>query len=53
MLKCSIAPAVWIAGARLTAFELLHDGLPSTLICDSAAASLMASGQVNIMGRMD
>ena len=33
-------------GARLTAFELLHDGLPSTLICDSAAASLMSSGQV-------
>ncbi|GAX82127.1 hypothetical protein CEUSTIGMA_g9555.t1 [Chlamydomonas eustigma] len=34
-------------GARLTAFELLHDGLPSTLICDSAAASLMGSGQVD------
>lgn len=34
-------------GARLTAFELLYDGLPSTLICDSAAASLMAAGQVD------
>lgn len=34
-------------GARLTAFELVHDGLPATLICDSAAASLMASGKVD------
>lgn len=33
-------------GARLTAYELFHDGLPSTLICDSAAASLMSLGQV-------
>lgn len=35
------------AGARLTAFELVHDGLPATLICDSAAAALMSSGQVD------
>ncbi len=35
------------AGARLTAFELVHDGLPATLICDSAAAALMAAGQVD------
>lgn len=34
-------------GARLTAYELTHDGLPSTLICDSAAAALMASGKVD------
>lgn len=34
-------------GARLTAFELVTDGLPSTLICDSAAAALMASGKVD------
>lgn len=34
------------AGARLTAFELMHDGLPATLICDSAAAYLMALGKV-------
>eukprot|EP00798_Chlamydomonas_sp_ICE-L_P015325 gene15325-21409_t len=33
-------------GARLTAFELVHDGLPATLICDLAAASLMQSGQI-------
>lgn len=34
-------------GARLTAFELAHDGLPATLICDSAAAALMAAGNVD------
>jgi hypothetical protein len=35
-------------GARLTAFELVHDGLePATLIADSAAAALMASGRVD------
>ncbi|CAK8999247.1 Methylthioribose-1-phosphate isomerase (M1Pi) (MTR-1-P isomerase) (S-methyl-5-thioribose-1-phosphate isomerase) (Translation initiation factor eIF-2B subunit alpha/beta/delta-like protein) [Durusdinium trenchii] len=28
-------------GARLTAFELVEDGLPGTLICDSMAAALM------------
>ncbi len=39
-------PANGNAGARLTAFELVHDGLPATLICDSAAASLMQAGKV-------
>ncbi|KIZ04682.1 isopentenyl-diphosphate Delta-isomerase [Monoraphidium neglectum] len=34
-------------GARLTAFELVHDGLPATLICDSAAAALMGAGDVD------
>lgn len=34
-------------GARLTAYELVHDGLPATLICDSAAAALMAAGNVD------
>ncbi|KAM9514114.1 methylthioribose-1-phosphate isomerase [Guaruba guarouba] len=28
-------------GSRLTAFELLHDGIPATLIADSAAAAAM------------
>ena len=36
-----------LQGARLTAYELVHDGLPSTLICDSAAAALMAQGKVD------
>jgi methylthioribose-1-phosphate isomerase len=35
------------AGARLTAFELVHDGLPATLLVDSAAATLMAQGKVD------
>lgn len=35
------------AGARLTAFELVHDGLPATLLVDSAAAALMAQGKVD------
>jgi methylthioribose-1-phosphate isomerase len=39
-------------GARLTAFELVHDGLPATLICDSAAAALMAQGQVRSAARV-
>ena len=34
-------------GARLTAFELVHDGLPATLIADSAAAALMSLGKVH------
>lgn len=36
-----------VAGSRLTAYELVHDGLPATLIADSAAASLMAAGRVD------
>ncbi|KAF6017618.1 hypothetical protein EB796_024099 [Bugula neritina] len=28
-------------GARLTAYELVHEGIPSSLICDSMAALLM------------
>ena len=31
----------WFQGTRLTAWELLEDNIPVTLICDSAAASLM------------
>jgi len=29
-------------GARLTAFEIVEDGLPGTLVCDSMASALMA-----------
>ena len=28
-------------GSRLTAYELVHDGIPSTLITDSMAAALL------------
>lgn len=37
----------YLQGARLTAFELMKDGIPATLICDSVAASLMAQGKVD------
>jgi methylthioribose-1-phosphate isomerase len=36
----------WMQGSRLTAWELHHSGVPVTLQADSAAASLMASGEV-------
>ncbi|XP_057949325.1 methylthioribose-1-phosphate isomerase [Malania oleifera] len=34
-------------GSRLTAFELVHDRIPATLIADSAAAALMKTGRIN------
>ncbi|KAK1406681.1 hypothetical protein QVD17_42203 [Tagetes erecta] len=34
-------------GSRLTAFELVHDKIPGTLIADSAAAALMKTGRVH------
>ena len=34
-------------GARLTAYELVHDGIPSTLICDSMAALLLMEKKVS------
>ncbi len=36
-----------LQGARLTAWELLREGIDTTLICDSAAAVLMAHGKIN------
>lgn len=37
----------WLQGARLTAWELARDGIPCTLIPDVAAASVLASGEVD------
>jgi methylthioribose-1-phosphate isomerase len=37
----------WLQGARLTAWELLQDGIPTTLIADSTAGHLMARGEIN------
>ena len=34
-------------GSRLTAYELVHDGLPATLVVDAAAGSLMAAERVD------
>lgn len=36
----------WLQGARLTVWELREDGIPATLIADSAAAHLMKTGAV-------
>jgi methylthioribose-1-phosphate isomerase len=35
-----------LQGARLTAWELLQDGIPVTLLPDAAAASLLSSGRI-------
>jgi methylthioribose-1-phosphate isomerase len=36
-----------LQGARLTAWELFKSKIPSTLICDNMAASLMRAGKIN------
>jgi methylthioribose-1-phosphate isomerase len=36
----------FLQGARLTAWELMHDGIPTTVLCDNMAASLMRSGKI-------
>lgn len=36
-----------LQGARLTAWELLNDGIPTTLITDSMAGFLMSRGEIN------
>lgn len=35
-----------LQGSRLTAWELLQEGIDATLICDNMAASLMAAGRI-------
>jgi methylthioribose-1-phosphate isomerase len=37
----------YLQGARLTAWELMHDGIPTTLIADNMAGYMMATGEVN------
>jgi methylthioribose-1-phosphate isomerase len=39
----------WLQGLRLTAFELMEDGIPVTVIADSAAGSLMRRGKVDLV----
>ena len=36
----------WLQGSRLTAWELQQEAIPYRLICDSAAASVLATGRV-------
>ncbi|MBI5025377.1 MAG: S-methyl-5-thioribose-1-phosphate isomerase [Nitrospirae bacterium] len=37
-----------LQGARLTAWELMEEGIPVTLIVDSAAGSLMKAGEIDL-----
>lgn len=39
----------YLQGARLTAWELLQDDIPVTVLCDDMAASLMAKGSVDVV----
>jgi methylthioribose-1-phosphate isomerase len=36
----------FLQGARLTAWELMADGIPTTVICDNMAATLMRQGRI-------
>ncbi|MGQ0743872.1 MAG: S-methyl-5-thioribose-1-phosphate isomerase [Acidimicrobiales bacterium] len=52
--EAGLAPRVWVGetrpvlqGARLTAWELGRLGIPSTLVADVMAGSLMAAGEVD------
>jgi len=38
-----------LQGAKLTAFELLEEGIPATLIVDSVAATLIRDGKVDLI----
>ncbi len=38
-----------LQGARLTAWELMQDGVPVTLVADNMAAALMARGEVDLV----
>ena len=38
-----------LQGARLTAYELVRDGIPATLIADNMAAFLMARGKIDMV----
>jgi methylthioribose-1-phosphate isomerase len=37
-----------LQGCRLTAWELMQDGIPVTLITDNAAGALMRNGEINL-----
>ena len=39
----------YLQGSRLTAFELMQDGIPVTLITDSMAGFLMSQGKVDLV----
>ncbi|CUG89402.1 methylthioribose-1-phosphate isomerase, putative [Bodo saltans] len=45
LYACETRP--WNQGARLTVYECVEENIPCTLICDSAAASLMKSKRID------
>jgi methylthioribose-1-phosphate isomerase len=47
VIACETRPL--FQGARLTAWELLHDGIEVTVIPDGAAASLMRRGRIDLI----
>lgn len=38
-----------LQGSRITAFELIHEGIPATLITDSCAGHLMAQNKIDLV----
>jgi len=36
----------YLQGARLTAWELMHDNIPTTVLCDNMAGALMRQGRI-------
>ena len=38
-----------LQGARLTAWELTKDGIPTTVLCDNMAGQLMAAGKIDLV----
>jgi len=39
----------WLQGLRLTAFELMEDGIPVSVITDNAAGSFMRRGKIDLV----
>src|SRR5205814_6597822 len=39
----------YLQGARLTAWEMVQEGIPCTLITDSMAGHMMSSGEVDVV----
>jgi methylthioribose-1-phosphate isomerase len=39
----------YLQGARLTAWEMMHDGIPTTVIADNMAGHMMATRQVDLV----
>jgi methylthioribose-1-phosphate isomerase len=47
VVACETRP--YLQGARLTAYELMQEGIPCTLITDSMAGHLMSRGEVDVV----